>query len=90
MNQSSKSVAHAALAGVLALGIGSLPTNAIAGKPGFEKCSGIVKAGMNDCGTSGHSCAGMAKSDRVADEWIYVPKGTCNKIAGAKLKQKAK
>lgn len=32
--------------------------NALAGKAGFEKCESIVKAGMNDCGTSKHSCSG--------------------------------
>jgi len=61
-------------------------TTSIAGKPGFEKCTGIVKVGMNDCGTSKHACAGMAKVDNDPEEWIYVPKGTCKKIAGGKVK----
>ncbi|WP_298610170.1 DUF2282 domain-containing protein [uncultured Thiothrix sp.] len=47
-----------------------------------EKCTGIVKAGMNDCAANGHSCAGKAAKDSVAGEWITVPKGTCEKIAG--------
>ena len=47
-----------------------------------EKCAGIVKAGMNDCGTKEHGCAGKAAKDNLADEWIAVPKGTCEKIAG--------
>jgi uncharacterized membrane protein len=51
-------------------------------KPETEQCAGIVKAGMNDCGTSEHGCAGMAKTDRHAEEWITLPKGTCEKIAG--------
>lgn len=89
MNQSNKSVAHTALAGVLALGLGAVSVEAVAGKSGFEKCAGIVKKGMNDCGTSKHSCAGMAKVDNDSEEWIYVPKGTCGKIANATLKQKA-
>ena len=58
---------------------------AFAAKPGMEKCSGIVKAGKNDCGTSKHSCAGMASKDGFAEEWLYVPTGTCEKISGAKL-----
>ncbi|WP_461430259.1 BufA1 family periplasmic bufferin-type metallophore, partial [Ketobacter sp.] len=33
----------------------SLPQEAMAGKPGFEKCMGIAKAGKNDCGTSKHA-----------------------------------
>ena len=60
---------------------------ALAGKPGFEKCMGIVKAGMNDCGTSGHACGGQSTKDNAPDEWIYVPEGTCAKIAGGKVKK---
>ena len=67
----------------IALSMGLLSANAIAGKPGFEKCQGIVKAGMNDCGTSKHACAGMAKVDGDAEEWVFVPEGTCEKLAGA-------
>ena len=67
----------------IALSMGLLSANAIAGKPGFEKCQGIVKAGMNDCGTSKHACAGMAKVDGDAEEWVYVPEGTCAKLTGA-------
>ena len=48
----------------------------------MEKCSGIVKAGMNDCGANGHSCAGQAKEDSAKGEWISVPKGTVEKITG--------
>ncbi len=55
-------------------------------KEGFEKCAGIVKAGKNDCAANGHSCAGKAKKDGDANEWIYVPTGTCNKIVGGKVK----
>ncbi len=79
---------HAALAGVLALGL-SAAQNAVAAKPGFEKCSGIAKTGMNDCGTSKHACAGQATADNDPEEWIYVPAGTCGKIAGSSLKQAA-
>lgn len=51
-------------------------------KPEMEKCAGIVKAGMNDCGANGHACAGQAKVDNDPKEWIKLPKGTCDKIAG--------
>ena len=44
---------------------------------------------MNDCGTSNHSCAGQAATDNDAEEWVYVPAGTCNKIAGATVKEAA-
>ena len=62
--------------------------SATTGKAGMEKCMGIAKAGQNDCGTSQHACAGMSKVDGDAEEWVYLPKGTCNKIPGAKIKPK--
>lgn len=74
-------IKSAAIAGVLAVGM-SAATGAVAGKPGMEKCQGVVKAGMNDCGTASHSCAGMAKTDNDPNEWVYVPEGTCKKIGG--------
>ncbi len=85
----TKNLMNAALAGVLALGIGAIADQAAAAKPGFEKCAGIVKSGMNDCGTSLHACAGQATADHAAEEWIYVPTGTCGKIAGSTLKEAA-
>lgn len=51
-----------------------------------EKCYGVVKAGLNDCQTATSSCAGTATRDRQADSWIYVPAGTCKKIAGGSVK----
>jgi uncharacterized membrane protein len=89
MKKSSTSIIHIALAAALVIGLGTLSANAVAAKPGFEKCAGIVKAGMNDCGTGKHSCAGMAKVNKDPEEWIYVPEGTCAKISGSTLKQKA-
>jgi uncharacterized membrane protein len=76
---------YTALAGVLALGLGAVSQEAAA-KEGFEKCQGVVKAGMNDCGTSNHACAGQASTDGDAEEWVYVPKGTCEKIVGGTAK----
>ena len=81
-------IVSAALAGVLAVAAGSFASDAEAGKKGFEKCQGIVKAGMNDCGTSKHACGGKAAVDNDPEEWIYVPEGTCKKIAGGKIKGK--
>ena len=60
-----------------------------ADKPEMEKCAGVAKAGKNDCGTSKHACAGMSKADG-GDEWVYVPKGTCDKLAGGKSVEPAK
>ena len=91
MKNSKQAVAvTAALSSVIALGIHAANSDtALAGKPGFEKCAGIVKAGLNDCGTSTHDCSGQATVDNDPEEWIYVPAGTCEKIVGATLKQAA-
>lgn len=77
-------LACTAVASLLLLGV-TASNSAFAAKPGFEKCAGIVKAGMNDCGTSKHACAGHAKADGDKEEWVYVPEGTCKKIAGASV-----
>ena len=65
----------------------SNPLSAHAGKEGYEKCQGIAKAGQNDCGANGHSCAGQAAVDGDPNEWVYVPEGTCEKIVGGVLKE---
>jgi uncharacterized membrane protein len=85
----SQILARRALTGALALGVGAVAGDARAAKPGFEKCAGIVKAGMNDCGTSKHSCSAQAKTDADPEEWIYVPDGTCEKIVGGELVEPA-
>ena len=85
-----KTLLNAAVTGIVALGLAAGSGSALAGKPGMEKCAGIVKAGMNDCGTAKHDCAGQAKRDGDSMEWIYVPEGTCEKIVGGKLVAKAK
>ncbi len=85
-DKKTHSIATAAIASVLAVGMMASAGNAFAGKPGFEKCQGIAKAGMNDCGTSKHSCAGQASVDSDAEEWVYVPTGTCSKIVGGTVK----
>lgn len=48
----------------------------------YEKCYGVAKAGRNDCFFAANSCAGTATQDDLPDAWIYVPKGTCEKITG--------
>ncbi len=75
-------IVHSAIVGLLAV---SMSGNAIAAKKGMEKCAGIVKAGMNDCGTAKHSCAGQGTVSGASDEWVYVAKGSCDKIVGANV-----
>jgi uncharacterized membrane protein len=50
-----------------------------------EKCFGIAGAGLNDCQTATHSCAGESQKAAAGDSWIYVPAGTCLKISGGSL-----
>lgn len=78
---------NATLVGVMAVGGAMMATgaNAVPDNPKqWEKCAGIAKQGMNDCGAldGKHSCAGQAKMDNAASEWVYVPAGTCTKITG--------
>jgi uncharacterized membrane protein len=51
----------------------------------YEKCYGVVKAGQNDCFGVGNSCGSTSKKDGDPQAWIYVPKGTCNKIVNGKV-----
>jgi len=80
----SEIIIRSAVASLLAVGLtATASTGALAkdDKGSMEKCAGIAKAGKNDCGTSKHACAGQAKSDG-GDEWVYVPKGACERIVG--------
>lgn len=78
-----------ALAGTLAMAA-SVAGTAEAAPPAWakkgmeiEKCYGVSKAGQNDCGAKdgSHSCTGGAKTDSSPNEWVYVPKGLCAKLA---------
>ncbi|RBP48692.1 DUF2282 domain-containing protein [Arenicella xantha] len=84
MNNNKKTATTAA--SILAAALMSNASLAHAGKEGYEKCQGVAKTGMNDCGANGHGCAGLAATDGDANEWIYLPKGTCAKIVGGVVK----
>ena len=79
-----------AIASILALG-GALAAGSAQAVPdqpkNWEKCAGIAKAGMNDCGAldGKHGCAGQAAADNEASEWVYVAEGTCTKITGGSV-----
>lgn len=80
---------NSTVAGIVALGsvIASTGAVAVPDQPKFwEKCAGIAKKGLNDCGALNgkHSCSGQATMDNDPQEWLYVPKGTCAKIVGGK------
>ncbi len=82
-----KQLLKTTLAGVMAISAAMLASSvyAVPDNPKqWEKCAGIAKIGMNDCGAldGKHKCAGQAKIDNDDNEWVYVPKGTCTKITG--------
>ncbi len=84
-------VLQTTIAGILAIGTSMAATGVYAAVPdqpkNWEKCAGIAKTGMNDCGAldGSHSCAGQAKYDNADHEWVYVPEGTCTKITGGRV-----
>lgn len=82
MNKQVMAAALMALGMAAASGTLSAADDAKDAKVEMEHCGGIVKAGMNDCGANGHACAGQAKVDSDPKEFIALPKGTCEKIAG--------
>jgi uncharacterized membrane protein len=81
----TKTVVNSAIAGVLALGVATAAGNAMAADADKEKCYGVVKAGQNDCGAAGHSCAGQATTDGGPNVWVYLPAGTCEKLVDGSL-----
>jgi uncharacterized membrane protein len=82
----SNTVIVSAFAAAMALTAASHVLAQTAQPANSEKCYGVVKAGLNDCQTANSSCAGTATRDRQADAYVYVPAGTCKKIAGGTLK----
>jgi uncharacterized membrane protein len=81
----NRQIISAAIGSLLVLGL-STPAFA-ADKMNMEKCFGIAKAGKNDCSSnkSAHSCAGQATKNNDPMDFVAVPKGTCDKIAGGHL-----
>jgi uncharacterized membrane protein len=75
-------IANRVMAGVITAAIASTTTQALAAKSNMEKCYGIVAKGKNDCAANQHACAAQAKKDNDPNEWIYVSKGNCKRIAG--------
>jgi len=53
-----------------------------------ERCYGITKSGQNDCANAVHSCAKQAKADSDQHEWVAVPKGTCQRLAGGVMDER--
>jgi uncharacterized membrane protein len=74
-----------AISSVLALSGTALAADAVPAGTPREQCAGIIKAGLNDCATVTNDCHGHVTKDADRMAWIYVPTGTCSKLAGARL-----
>jgi len=64
-------------------------TAATAQAAGKEKCFGVSKAGKNDCGALGLSCAGQSTKDNQLNAFIVLPKGLCERLTTGSLEPKA-
>jgi uncharacterized membrane protein len=84
---SSNFSATLAVSSVLALRALTLAGDAVAAQPAMEQCAGVVKAGKNDCATSTNACHSHVAVDASPEAWIYLPKGTCERIVGAHVVQ---
>ncbi len=76
----------AVISGVLVLNPMDFNNNEALAFDNAEKCKGIARKGMNDCGANGHACSGFAAVDNDPNEWIYVPAGMCEQIKGGSVK----
>ena len=79
------SILHLAISSVLALSGSAYVTTAAAASDDKEQCAGISKAGKNDCATTTNACHGHVTSDGNSEAWIYLPKGTCERIVGGRV-----
>ena len=80
-----KTFISSVILGAASIALTSTPSLAKDSK--MEKCYGVVKAGKNDCASKdgAHSCAGAAKIDGSKNEWVLLPKGSCERIVGGSL-----
>ena len=80
-----------ALVGSVAMSAVAVAQTGPAPKPEykFEKCYGVVKAGKNDCQTTGSLLRRHVEARcGQHDSWVYVPTGTCDKLVGGSLEPK--
>jgi len=85
MNGNTSVLLASAMAVALSLTVQASAGPAPTPKFEAEKCYGVAKAAKNDCQTTNSSCAGTSRRNGQGDAWIYVPKGTCDKVVGGSL-----
>lgn len=81
----SKRLIKTVITTAFALAASTAALDSFAAHEGEEQCAGVVKAGKNDCATSHNQCHGHVTSDADPQAWVYLPKGTCERIAGARV-----
>ena len=87
MKLNKKVLIGSAMATALTMAATTSPV--FAGDKKMERCYGVAKAGKNDCAAGpGTSCAGTSTEDGQGNAWMYVPKGTCEKLVGGSLEPK--
>ena len=91
----SRNALNAIIAGAFAVSLAGAGHTAFAadnGMSSMEKCYGVVKAGHNDCADMAktHSCQGQAILDGSGGDFIALPKGVCEKLAGSALQPTSK
>jgi len=79
----TKLILTSAIASALTFGLAAHSIAATEDHSNDEKCAGVIKAGTNDCSTSHNACHSHVTTDSDPEAWIWVPKGTCEKIVGA-------
>lgn len=84
---SNQTTLRLAIASVLSFSGVAFATSAIAADANSDKeqCAGIIKAGKNDCATATNACHGHVEVDSNPNAWIYVPKGTCERLVGGRV-----
>ena len=83
--QSIMSAVAAALAVLAASSVHAKYASAPVPSYDHEKCYGIAKAGHNDCQSATNSCGKLATVDADPSAWVYLPRGSCEKIVGGAL-----
>lgn len=89
MQVNAKLTTAALVAGAVATALAVTAVPTAAAKAETEKCYGIAKAGKNDCAAGpGTTCSGTSTKDAQGNAWMYVLKGSCEKIVGGSLTAK--
>lgn len=83
-----KATVSLAITSAITAGVFLATANDAVAAPKFkaEKCYGVSLSGKNDCAAGpGTSCAGTSTVDAQGNAWMFVPKGSCERLVGGSL-----